>query len=121
VPKTESLASGQFVVQAGGVWYRTLTVDTARMSNVRVTGRFTASGGSGNDIAAIFTTQDELQNWTNGHAAHALYSTAKATAGHINVAITDPGIYYLAFSNGFSALTDKTVSAEIELHYTVQE
>jgi hypothetical protein len=41
--------------------------------------------------------------------------------GNINVAITEAGIYYLAFSNGFSAFTDKTVFAEIELRYTVQE
>ena len=121
VPRTESLASGQFIVRAGGIWYKTITVDTSRMSNVRVTGRFTASGGSGNDIAAILTTADDFENWKNGHPAHALYSTGKTTVGSINVMITTPGTYYLAFSNTFSAFTDKNVSAEIVLHYTVQE
>ncbi len=91
------------------------------MSNVRVTGRFTASGGFGNDIAAILTTEDDFENWKNGHPARALYSTGKTTVGNINVTITTPGTYYLAFSNAFSAFTEKNVSAEIELHYTVQE
>lgn len=121
VPKTEPLASGQFLVRAGGIWYKTITVDTTRMSNVRVTGRFTASGGFGNDIAAILTTQDDFENWKNGHPAQALYATGKTTVGNINVTITTPGTYYLAFSNTFSAFTEKTVSAEIDLHYTVEE
>jgi len=121
VPRTESLASGEFVVRARGIWYKTIKVDTTRMSNVRVTGHFTASGGSGNDIAAILTTQDDFENWKNGHRASALYSTSKTTVGNINVTITTPGTYYLAFSNTFSAFTDKNVSAEIDLHYTVQE
>ncbi len=121
VAKVEKLASGQIVVRAGSIWFTRFTVNTSTMSNVRVVGRFTAAGAFGNDIAEILTDEDDFENWKNGHPARALYSTGPTTVSNINAAITAPGTYYLAFSNKFSLLMERNVSAEIELHYTVME
>jgi hypothetical protein len=121
VAKVDKLASGQIVVRAGSIWFTRFTVDTSTMSNVRVVGRFTAAGAFGNDIAAILTDEDDFENWKNGHPARALYSTGPTTVSNINAAITAPGTYYLAFSNKFSLLMERNVSAEVELHYTVRE
>lgn len=73
------------------------------------------SGGTGNDIQVVLAEESEFQNWINGHQTHALYSTPKVTAGRINVAIREPGTYYLAFTNSFSVFSSKTVTADIEL------
>jgi hypothetical protein len=121
VAKVEKLATGQVTVPAGNIWYTRFNVDTSVMSNVRVVGRFTASGGFENDIAAILTDEDDFENWKNGHPARALYSTGPTTVGNINAAITTPGTYYLAFSNKGALLMSKNVSAEVELHYNVRE
>jgi hypothetical protein len=90
------------------------------MKNVRVVGRFEAMGGS-NDIKAIVTDADDFTNWKNGYAARALYSTPKTTVGEIDVPIVASGTYYLAFSNAFALLTDKSLSGEIKLQFTTTQ
>lgn len=117
VPVTEKLTSGQLVVRAGRYFRTKFTVDTEKMQDVRVVGSFHASGGSGSDIQAVLAEESEFENWINGHQARVLYSTGKITNGKIDVQITQPGIYILAFSNTFSPLTDKDVFAEVELRY----
>jgi len=53
----------------------------------------------------------------NGHQAHVLYSSGKTTNGRLDVPITQPGTYCLAFSNAFSLVSAKTINADIELEY----
>ncbi len=117
IPITEKLASGQLVVRAGKYISTKFNVDTNKMQDVRVVGSFRASGGSGNDIQIVLAEESEFENWINGHQAQALYSTGKTTTGKIDVQITQPGTYILAFSNTFSTMTDKDVFAEVELRY----
>lgn len=116
-PVTEKLFTGQVVVRAGGHVYRKFAIDPTRMQDARVVGSFHASGGSGNDIQAVLTEESEFENWINGHQARVLYSTDKVTNGKFDVAITQAGTYYVAFSNAFSLLTDKDVFAEVDLRY----
>ena len=85
-----------------------------------VVGSFRASGGSGNDIAAVLAAESEFENWINGHQARALFATDKVTMGQLNVLITQSGTYILAFNNRFSLSTPKTVSADIELRYSAR-
>src|SRR5207244_10907833 len=47
--------------------------------NPTVSGRFTASGGTGNDIAVMVLSQEDFINWQNGHASTAYYSSGKTT------------------------------------------
>ncbi len=117
IPVTKTLTSGQLVVRAGKYIRTKFTVDTEKMQDVRVVGSFRVSGGSGNDIQVVLAEESEFENWINGHQARAVYSTGKTTTGRLDVEITQPGTYILAFSNTFSLLTDKDVFAEVELRY----
>jgi hypothetical protein len=117
---SEKLASGQIKVQAGGDVRYWINIDTTKMLKPVVVGSFRASGGSGNDIAAVLAAENEFENWINGHQATVLFATDKVTAGQLNVPITQSGTYILAFNNRFSLSTPKTVAANIELRYSTQ-
>ena len=92
------------------------------MVDPRVTGNFTAYGGSGNDILAVVADERSYTNWINGHEAQVLWGTqGKQTTGDIEAKFLQPGEYYLAFSNRFSVFTDKQVSLEVDLNYKKAE
>jgi hypothetical protein len=120
VPVSEKIASGQIIVKANGyVQYRIAI--TPQMVGPTVTGSFNASGGSGNDIMAVIADEENYTNWINGHQAQAFWTTqGKQTTGNIEARLK-PGMYYLAFSNRFSAFTDKQVFLEVGLSYKKAE
>lgn len=117
---SEKVASGQIKVQAGGDVRYWINIDTTKMHRPVVVGSFRASGGYGNDIAAILAAENEFENWINGHQARVLFATDEVTTGQLNVPITQSGTYILAFNNRFSLSTPKTVVADIELRYSAQ-
>jgi hypothetical protein len=117
---TQKLFSGQLIVKKGGYVQERMIIDTARMGDVHISGQFKASGGTGNDIQVVIAEESEYTNWINGHPATALYSTGKTTTGTFDVQVMQSGIYYLAFSNKFSAFTDKSLFVESQLSYTTQ-
>lgn len=119
VPASTKLFTGQIVVKAGGNVTNTFTVEPG-MQNFHVIGQFNASGGSGNDIQAVLADEGEFQNWINGHQARTFYSTEKITNGKLDVGPLGPGRYVIAFSNRFSAFTDKYVFAEVEARWVTQ-
>ena len=45
-----------------------------------------------------------------------MYQSGKITVGNVNT-LLGPGTYYLAFNNGFSLLTAKTITASIALNH----
>jgi hypothetical protein len=104
------------VVKAGSYVTNTFTVQPG-MVNFHVVGHFNASGGTGNDIQAVLVDEDEFQNWINGHQAKAFYSTQQITNGKLDVGPLAAGRYVRAFSNKFSAFTDKYVFAEVEAQW----
>lgn len=116
VPASEKIATGQIIVKAQGyVQYR--IVITPEMVEPTVTGNFNASGGTGNDIAAVVADETNYTNWINGHQAQVFWGTSgKETTGNFQLHLK-PGLYYLAFSNKFSAFTDKQVFLEADLNY----
>ena len=116
VPVNQKVATGQIIVKAGGsVQYR-ITI-TPEMVEPTVTGSFNASGGSGNDITAVIADETNYTNWINGHQSRVFWGTeGKQTTGRFEVTLR-PGMYYLAFSNKFSAVTDKQVFLEVDLSY----
>lgn len=120
VPATEKVATGQIIVKAQGyVQYR--IVITPEMVEPTLTGTFNASGGTGNDITAVVADEMNYTNWINGHQSQVFWSTqGKETTGNFELRLK-PGLYYLAFSNKFSALTDKQVFVEANLNYKKAE
>lgn len=116
VSENEQIASGQMVVPHGGQVSYKITI-TPEMGVGRVTGNFTAAGGSGNDVNGIIAAEDDYTNWINGHQAHGFWSTpGKATTGSFDVRL-NPGTYYLALSNRFSLRADKYVVLNATLAY----
>lgn len=120
VPVSEKIATGQITVKSGGSIPFRVQI-TPEMRDAHIIGKFTASGGSGNDIAAVLASEDEFTNWNNGHSAKVYYSTdGKKTTDQLDVPLS-PGTYIFAFSNRFSPFTDKYVMADIELDYSRSE
>lgn len=120
VPVSQSIANGQVIVKAHSYVQYRLTI-TPEMNDPTVTGNFNASGGAGNDIEAVIADEPNYTNWVNGHQAQVLWSTGgKETTGNI-IAKLQPGMYYLVFSNKFSAFTDKQVFLNVSLNYSKAE
>ena|ERR1017187_1157337 len=85
VPVVQNIASGQSLITANGFASYRFQV-TPAMRSAHVTGKFSATGGSGNDIAAILATEEEATNWINGHQAKAFYTTpGQETTGTFDV------------------------------------
>jgi predicted nucleic acid-binding Zn ribbon protein len=114
-PANEKVFSGDISIGPGQYQSRTFTI-YPEMTQVQLSGSFHAVGGSGNDIQAVVTTSTEFENWINNHPTKVYYSTEKVTAGQMDVRL-GPGTYVVAFSNKFSLLTKKEVTADITLHY----
>lgn len=79
----------------------------------RVTGRFEAQGGSGNDIECIIVNEDGYVNLTNGHSVGSYYNSGKATVGTIKLNL-GPGRYYIVFRNQ-AIFMNKAVTATLNL------
>jgi hypothetical protein len=86
------------------------------LRNTTLSGRFSTSGGQGNDIQVIVTNEDGLTNIKNGHSGRVWYDSGKVTVGNVNVRLS-PGTYYIIFNNRFSVFSNKAVSADIHLEY----
>jgi hypothetical protein len=114
-PVTEKVLSGNISIGPGQYQFKTFTI-YPEMTKAELSGSFHASGGSGNDIQAVVATSSEFENWINGHQARVYYSAQKVTNGQMDVHLA-PGTYVIAFSNKFSLLAEKEVTAEITLHY----
>lgn len=116
-PVTIPVVHGQFQVPAQQYRSWIFVVPSENVRNYRITGHFSTIGGAGSDIQAVIATDDDFQNWINGHEANVFYSTpGKVTTGQIDVTLP-PGRYTLAFSNKFSLVTTKAVFAEISTTY----
>jgi hypothetical protein len=116
-PHSIPIGNGAVVVAAHSVsWYPLFVPPGA--TTVSVTGRFTATGGVGNDIFVYVLDQDGLTNFNNGHQAPAYYNSGKLTTASIGAVLpTRPATYYLVFDNRFSALTPKAVQFNAALNY----
>jgi len=115
------LAAGAFTVQPGRYSFSKFTVPQ-KCSNVSVRGRFTTSGGSGNDIEVYILSEGELNNWKNGHQAQTIYNSGRVAARNINLRLPstserEAATYYIVFSNKFSAHAAKALKADVSLHY----
>jgi predicted nucleic acid-binding Zn ribbon protein len=115
--RTVQLGSTTFAVKNLGYVYTQFAVPPGA-TNVSVTGRFTASGGLGNDIEAYILTSDGFVNFQNGHQATTYYQSGRVTQGSINANLPAGATYYLVFNNNFSLLSAKAVQASVTLNYT---
>jgi hypothetical protein len=120
VPVNQQIASGQVVVPARGyVQYRIEIPPEARAAHI--SGSFSASGGTGNDVDAVLANESEFANWINGHRDRVFYGTmGKKTTDSFDVRL-GPGIYIFAVSNRFAVVSAKYVSLDVKLSYQRME
>jgi ribosomal protein L40E len=100
--------------------------------NVAIVGQFSASGGSRNaprndktkdagaddNIEVLVLSEPAFAVWQNGYAASAVYESGKVSQGAVQADLpAGAGVYYLVFSNKFSAKTAKNVTASVALRY----
>jgi hypothetical protein len=112
----ESVAGGSFIVEPGKYKSFKLTVAPG-MANPRLEGNFEASGGN-NDVEVLLMESAQFLNWQNGHQAASVYSSGRVTADRLKVTLPgDAATYYLIFSNKFSYIRNKAVTADIKLQY----
>ena len=88
------------------------------VSTVGVSGKFTASGGSGNDIIAYILDDDGFVNFKNGHEARMYYNSGKVTQASIGISLPNTATtYYLIFDNQYSIITPKAVTSNVAVNY----
>jgi len=116
-PHRITIGNGAITVNAANVVYFPITVPVGA-TNVTLTGHFTASGGSGNDIEVFLLNQDAYTNWQNGHPSSAYYNSGKVTVADANTTLPNgAGTYYLVFNNKFSLFSPKAVAENFNLTY----
>ena len=111
---SKKIFTGSLAVQAVATAEIPFTV-TASMRNPRVSGRLTASGGTGNDIEVLILSDADFVNWKNGHDARALYQSGRVTVAVVAAELPGPGGYLVVFSNKFSGFTPKTITGALTL------
>jgi hypothetical protein len=87
------------------------------MTNARLEGSFTASGAN-DDIEVTLLDEALFANWQNRSKFEAAYESGRVTSGKIAVTLpARPGTYYVVFSNRFSLISNKAVTADLQLRY----
>lgn len=109
------VANGATTINAASYSWYTFTVPPGATS-VAVNGRFTATGGSGNDIICYILDNDGLVNFKNGHPAQTFFNSGKITQSRIG-AVLPPGTFYLVLDNRYSLITPKAVQIDAVLSY----
>jgi hypothetical protein len=113
------LNNSAFIVEPGK--YKSFKVEvTNAMTKPVVQGTFTAEGGN-NDVEVYVLEENQLLNWQNNHKSDTTYSSGRVTAGKLKIPLPqEPGTYYVIFSNRFSYITNKAITADVWLEYDHQ-
>jgi hypothetical protein len=113
---TEPIVNGSFVVGP-----RTFTpykfVVTTGMWKPRLEGTLTAQGAR-NDIEVTVLDETQFTNWQNRDTFKAAYESGRVTDTKLNLELPEtPATYYVVFSNRFSLMSNKAVTANVQLCY----
>ncbi len=111
--KTQTIIDGLVTVEPG----KYVSYQFSVPSQATVSGNFTASGGSGNDIRVLILDETSYTNWINGHNVSTYYDSGQMTTGSI-AANVPKGSYYLVYSNMFSIASTKSVKTKVDVTYS---
>jgi hypothetical protein len=116
-PHSLPIGAGALTVNASAYsWYQVFV--PPGVTAVSITGHFTATGGTGNDIIVYVLDEDGFVNFKNGHPASTFYNSGKVTTASIGAVLPNaPTSYYLMLDNRFSLLTPKAVQMSATLNY----
>ena len=95
--------------------------------NVSIIGHFSATPDAkapkakedgDSDIEVYVLSEPAFAVWQNGYATSSVYESGRVSKGDIQAELpAGAGVYYLIFSNKFSAKTSKSVDANVVLRY----
>jgi len=119
---TEKLATGTFIVYGVSPQAFRFTVDPKTMANVTVTGHFATSAGTPKDIEVYVFNEDSFFKWRGEDeaakaSAKPLFSSGRKAEGDVNVKVTEPGNYYIVFSNMYQYEGTKTINTDVKLQF----
>jgi hypothetical protein len=115
-PVTQAIVNRPFTIRPAKAVYYSFVVP-ASSAGAEVSGRFEASGGTGNDVEVYILDEDAFVNWQNGHRVHTYYNSGRLTQANVKTSLPSEGTYYLVFSNRFSVVANKAVVADVSLAY----
>jgi hypothetical protein len=99
---------------------------------VSIVGQFTSSAdkksggakpkdgadGDDNDVEVYVLSEPAFAVWQNGYATSSVYESGRVSQGSMQADLpAGGGVYYLIFSNKFSAKTSKNIKAGVLLRY----
>jgi hypothetical protein len=115
-PVTETVINDQFVVPPRDFRVFEIVVRSG-MGAPCIEGTFAASGAN-NDIEVFLLEESQFLNWQNRHQFRSAYTSGRVTADKLRVELdADPGKYFIVFSNRFSIISNKSVTADLRLRY----
>ena len=119
---TDKLASGSYVIYAVSPQAWRFTIDPKTMGNATLTGHFSITDGTPKDIDVYVFKDDAYFKWRGDDAAakagaKPIYESKKKGEGDLNVKVTEPGNYYVVFSNLYQYEGMKKLTADVKLQY----
>lgn len=114
--KSISILSGSIKVNPLSQSSYSFSVPNAVLNPV-ISGSFSVSGGSGNDINVYIMSSQDYSSWKNGNQVYPNYNSGRVSSGNINLQLSPGQAYYIIFDNTFSLISSKTVSGQITLTY----
>ncbi len=88
-------------------------------SNMAVTGQFSvASDAAENTIEVLVVSEEELAKWQTGNVAHSICETGRSSEGSVQCDLpAGAGSYSVVFSNKFSTVAPKKITARLGLRH----
>ncbi len=116
-PRSVTIVNSAAAINAHSYLWYTFTVPP-NATIVALSGHFTATGGSGNDIICYVLDDDGFVNFKNGHPARTYFNSGQVTQAGIAAAFPNaPATYHIVLDNSFSLLTPKAVQIQATLTY----
>ena len=116
-PRSVTIVNTAVTINAHSYLWYTFTVPP-NATTATLSGHFTATGGSGNDIICYVLDEDSFVNFKNGHPARTYFNSGQVTQAGIAAAFPNaPATYHIVLDNRFSLLTPKAVQIQATLTY----
>ena len=125
----QSILDAPFSVTAHNFRYYKFDLPEGSM-NVAIIGQFTSFSGEkksarpkdgeteDNDVEVYVLSEPAFAVWQNGYATSSLYESGRVSQGSMQAELpAGAGVYYLIFSNKFSAKAPKNINATVLLRY----
>ena len=127
----QTILAAPFSVSAHNFRYYKFDLPEGSM-NISIVGQFTSTGekksaapkakdgadGDDNDVEVYVLNEAAFAVWQNGYATSSVYESGRVSQGSMQADLpAGAGVYYLVFSNKFSARNTKNINATVLLRY----